>query len=205
MAFYGMLKLQFTSNLPLTPPVQSEASAAWAHRRRKQLPAAVARACRVPGAELWVTRRQLAEDAVWWDGMGSSWLQNKYGFRCQWEPFLELRWNNGNIFCMFVGMSLIIVHCLGWWYYIRVYWPLLEFTSGWDTDLVETSPKDGFSMEKKQRNQGWDGNLRSSGGNLQIHTSLVQPWRYITVKWYIPPSGWWSLPFLMVEAWHTSL
>lgn len=64
MAFYRMSKLQFTSNLPLTPLVQSEASAAWAHRRRKQLPAAVARACRVPGAELWVTRRQLAEDAV---------------------------------------------------------------------------------------------------------------------------------------------
>lgn len=63
--FVGMLKLQFTSNPPArTAPVQSEASAAWAHRRRKQLPAAVARACRVPGAELWVTRRQLAEDAV---------------------------------------------------------------------------------------------------------------------------------------------
>jgi len=32
---------------------QAEASAAWAHRRRQQLPAAVCRACRVPGAELW--------------------------------------------------------------------------------------------------------------------------------------------------------
>ena len=43
---------------PAFSAVQSEASAAWAHRRRKQLPNAVARACRVPGAELWVTRRQ---------------------------------------------------------------------------------------------------------------------------------------------------
>eukprot|EP00435_Cladocopium_sp_Y103_P075185 s14_g54.t2 len=32
---------------------KAEASAAWAHRRRQQLPAAVCRACRVPGAELW--------------------------------------------------------------------------------------------------------------------------------------------------------
>lgn len=32
---------------------QAEASAAWAHRRRQELPAAVCRACRVPGAELW--------------------------------------------------------------------------------------------------------------------------------------------------------
>lgn len=105
MAFYRMSKLQFTSNLPLTPPVQSEASAAWAHRRRKQLPAAVARACRVPGAELWVTCRQLADDAVWWDGMGCSWFQNKYGFRCHWEPFSELGWNNRNIGVIFVGIS----------------------------------------------------------------------------------------------------
>lgn len=33
---------------------QAEASAAWAHRRRQELPMAVARACAVPGAELWV-------------------------------------------------------------------------------------------------------------------------------------------------------
>ena len=35
---------------------EAEASAAWVHRRRRQLPEAIARSCKVPGAELWAAR-----------------------------------------------------------------------------------------------------------------------------------------------------
>ena len=172
MAFYRMSKLQFTSNLPLTPPVQSEASAAWAHRRRKQLPAAVARACRVPGAELWVTRRHRVEDAVWWDGMGC-WFQNKYGFRCQWEPFLELGWNNGNIgvynFCGYfpkkpcAKFGLVILHS-------GVVTQQLEFTKLLRPRFsFSTSPKDGLfngTKSKGTRVETRDRNFRGSGGKF---------------------------------------
>ncbi|CAK8990908.1 unnamed protein product, partial [Durusdinium trenchii] len=49
--------LQYKATAKLVASVvlktKAEASAAWAHRRRQELPMAVARACAVPGAELW--------------------------------------------------------------------------------------------------------------------------------------------------------